>query len=73
MKHSCSTCSKNTAIVVLLKHLSNFWRSLEMPLINCKVELKFRWTNHCAFSANGDDNDDANSNNIIFTMNDTKL
>ena len=44
-----------------------------MPLINCKVELKFRWTNHCAFSANGDDSDDANSNNIIFTMNDTKL
>ena len=44
-----------------------------MPLINCKIELKFRWTNHCALSANGDDNDDANSNNIIFTMNDTKL
>ena len=26
-------------IAVPLKHLSNFWRSLEMPLINCKVEL----------------------------------
>ena len=26
-------------IVVPLKYLSNFWRSLEMPLINCKVEL----------------------------------
>ena len=26
-------------IAVLLKYLSNFWRSLEMPLINCKVEL----------------------------------
>ena len=30
---------KNGAIAVLLKYLSNFWRSLEMPLINCKVEL----------------------------------
>ena len=26
-------------IVVLLEYLSNFWRSLEMPLINCKTEL----------------------------------
>ena len=26
-------------IAVPLKHLSNFWRSLEMPLINCKIEL----------------------------------
>ena len=26
-------------IVVPLKYLSNFWRSLEMPLINCKVYL----------------------------------
>ena len=26
-------------IAVPLKYLSNFWRSLEVPLINCKVEL----------------------------------
>ena len=29
---------KNVAIAVLLKHLSNLWRSLEMPLINCLYE-----------------------------------
>ena len=28
---------KNTTIAVPLKYLSNFWRSLEMPLIICKV------------------------------------
>ena len=28
-----------TEIVIPLKHLSNFWRSLKIPLINCKVEL----------------------------------
>ena len=33
---------RNTAIAAPLKHLSNFWRSLEMPLINCKVELKLK-------------------------------
>ena len=30
-------------IVVPLKYLSNFWRSSEMPLINCKVEFSLRW------------------------------
>ena len=38
---------RNAAIAVILKYLSNFWRSLEMPLINCKVELKLRWTKYC--------------------------
>ena len=30
-------------IAIPLKYLSNFWRSLEIPLINCKVELSVRW------------------------------
>ena len=30
---------KNLEIVVPLKHLSNFWRTLDMPLINCEVSL----------------------------------
>ena len=34
---------KNATIAVPLKYLNNFWRLLEMPLINCKVELKLRW------------------------------
>ena len=29
-------------IAVPLKYLSNFWRSLEMPLINCKIELSLK-------------------------------
>ena len=29
----------NVEIMVPLKYLSNFWRALEMPLINCEVEL----------------------------------
>ena len=31
---------KNPTIAVPLKFLTNFWRSLEMPLINCKVKQK---------------------------------
>ena len=44
-----------------------------MPLINCKVELKLKWTKYCILSATGNDNTNANPNNIIFTSKDTKL
>ena len=44
-----------------------------MSLINCKVELKLEWMNHCALSASGNDNTHADSHNIIFTIKDTKL
>ena len=33
----------NVKVVVPLKHLSNFWRSLNIPLINCEVELILTW------------------------------
>ena len=44
---------KNATIAVPLKHLSNFWRSLEMSLIYCKIELKLKWTKYCVLSAAG--------------------
>ena len=44
-----------------------------MPLINCKVKLKLNWMNHFVLSVACSDNDNANSNYIIFTIEDTKL
>ena len=44
----------NVKIVIPIKYLSNFWRSLEMPLINCKVELSLKWYEHCILSGAGD-------------------
>ena len=43
-----------------------------MPLINCKIESKLKWTKYCVSSANGNTNDDANSYNIMFAIKDTK-
>ena len=34
-------------IIVPLKYLSNFWRTLEMPLINCEIELILDWSANC--------------------------
>ena len=33
--------------MVPLKYLSNFWRTLEMPLINCETELILTWSRGC--------------------------
>ena len=44
---------KDAKIVVPLKYLSNFWRSLEMPLINCKVHLELNWIEDCILSSAG--------------------
>ena len=37
----------NFEIMVLLKYLSNFWRTLEMPLMNCEVNLILTWYENC--------------------------
>ena len=31
--------TKDVEIAMSLKYLSNFWRTLEMPLINCEINL----------------------------------
>ena len=33
----------NLKIVIPLKHLSNFWKNLNIPLINCEAELILTW------------------------------
>ena len=55
----------NVKIVVPLKYLSNFFRSLEMPLINCKLKLDLTWKKECLLSTAADD--------AVFIINDTKL
>ena len=41
---------KDVEIMVPLKYLSNFWRALEMPLINCKVNLILTWSSTCVIT-----------------------
>ena len=66
---------KNIKVVVPLKYLSNFFRSLEMPLINCKIHLELNWNNNCViYGANtyaGGDN--ASDRKTTFQITSTKL
>ena len=54
-------------------YLINPWRSLEMPLINCKIKSKLKWTNHCVLSVLATENSNVNSDSTIFVFKDTKL
>ena len=42
--------SKNVEIIVPLKYLSNFQRTLEMPLVNCKLNLELTWSKDCVIT-----------------------
>ena len=42
--------TKDVEIIVPLKYLSNFWRTLEMPLINCEVNLELTWSSDCVIT-----------------------
>ena len=52
-------------IAIPLKYFSNFWRSLEMPLINCKIKLSLKWNENYILSSAG--------TAATFTITDTKL
>ena len=56
---------RSVKVVVPLKYLSNFFRSLEMPLINCKIKLNLTWKKECVLSTD--------AGNAVFIINDTKM
>ena len=42
---------KDVEIIVPLKYLNNFWRTLEMPLLNCEVSLILTWSSTCVITS----------------------
>ena len=56
---------RNVKVVIPLKYLSNFFRSLEMPLINCKIKLNLTWKKECVLSNQ--------AGAAVFIINDTKM
>ena len=60
--------AKNTEIIVPQKYLSNFWRNIEMPLINCEINLILTWSANCVIASTAVANQ-----NATFAITDTKL
>ena len=60
--------TKYVEIMVPLKYLKNFWRILEMPLINCEVNLILTWSSTCVLIATN-----TLKQNATFPITDAKL
>ena len=60
--------TKDVEIIVPLKYLSNFWRTLEMPLINCEVNLILTWSSTCVLVASN-----IEAQNARYAITDKKL
>ena len=60
--------TKNVEIIAQLKYLSNFWRTLEMPLINCEINLILTWSTNCVIVSTN-----VAYQNATFEVTDTKL
>ena len=60
--------TNDVKIMVLLKYLSNFWRTLEMPLINREINLQLTCSASCVIVST-----DVANQNATFAINDTKL
>ena len=60
--------TKDVETMVPLKYLSNLWRTLEMPLINCEVNLILTWSSTCVIVSTDNVNQAA-----TFAITDTKL
>ena len=60
--------TKNVEIMVPLKYLSNFWCTLEMPLINSEVSLILTWNASCVIVSTN-----VGNQNATFAITDTKL
>ena len=52
-------------IVVPLQHLSNFWRTLDMPLINCEINPIFKWSENCVLTSKATRNTNPNANPAV--------
>ena len=50
-KTSADGNMKDVETIVPLKYLSNFWRTAEMPLRNCEVNLELTWSKDCVITS----------------------
>ena len=49
-----------------LKSLSNFWRTLDIPSINCEIDLILTWSGNCAITSKACREAVAGDNSILW-------
>ena len=64
-----NTEKEKVKIFVALKHLSNFWRTLDMPLINCEINLILTWSEICVLTSKATRDADPDANPAVAAVN----
>ena len=68
---------KESEIAIPLKYLSNFWRTLDMPLINCEILFTLSWYENCVLTSKAERTAPVpvinNPINAVFKITDCKL
>ena len=59
-------------VVVPLKHLSNFWRHLDISLINCEVELILTWFKNCLLKDKSTREGNYGANLVVYEIDNPK-
>ena len=70
MTHNNLT-KNNVKIIIPLKYLSNFWRNLNIPLINCELELILTWFKNWVLIKKSTRDADYNANPIVYEIDNT--
>ena len=60
--------AKEVGFSVPLKHLSNFWKTLDMPLINCEVCFTLTWSKNLVITDERTQDADPNANPPVLEM-----
>ena len=56
-------------MVLQLKHLSNFWRTLDIPLINCEINLILTWSENCVITSKATRDSDLDADPVVAAVN----
>ena len=60
---------KEVEIVVSLKYLSSFWKTLDIPLINCEINLILTWSENCVITSQATRDADPDADPAVATIN----
>ena len=70
---AANVLEKEVTIAIPLKYLGNFWRSLDIPLINCKITLILSWYKECVLVGRTFRGPPADAANLITSPTSAKL
>ena len=68
-KSEGNNTEKEVEIAIPLKYFNNFWRALDIPLINCEVSLTLTWSKNCVITSWATTDADPDTDPVVVAFN----